>query len=66
VPLVSFSNYAILRYVKTQTPFHRYNPNQLLVLPPDTTYWVPQEHPVYFIRDVVGQMDLWATYASSV
>jgi transposase len=50
--------------MKTQTPFRPYNFDQLLLLPPDMTHWLPQDHLVYFIRDVVGQMDLSAIYAS--
>jgi transposase len=50
--------------MKTQTPFRPYNPDQLLLLPPDMTHWLPQEHLVYFIREVVEQMDLSAVYAS--
>ena len=50
--------------MKTQTPFRPYNPDQLLLLPPDMTHWLPEDHLVYFIRDVVGQMDLSAIYAS--
>jgi transposase len=50
--------------MKTQTPFRAYNPDQLLLLPPDMSHWLPQEHLVYFIQDVVGQMDLSAIYAS--
>jgi transposase len=57
-------NCAILRYMKTQTPFRPYNIDQLLLLPPDMTHWLPQEHLVYFVRDVVGQMDLSPIYAS--
>jgi len=60
----SMSNYAILRFMKTQTPFRPYNPDQLLLLPPDMSHWLPQEHLVYFLRDVVGQMDLSTIYAS--
>src|SRR5512139_3951959 len=50
--------------MKTQTPFRPYNIDQLLLLPPDMTDWLPPEHLVYFIRDVVGQMDLSAIYKS--
>jgi transposase len=50
--------------MKTQTPFRPYNPEQLLLLPPDMTHWLPQDHLIYFIRDVVGQMDLSAIYES--
>jgi len=30
----SLNNYGILRFMKTQTPFRPYNPDQLLLLPP--------------------------------
>jgi transposase len=50
--------------MKTQTPFRPYNPDQLLLLPPDMTRWLPQDHLAYFIREVVEQMDLSAIYAS--
>jgi len=50
--------------MKTQTYFRPYNPDQLLLLPPDMPHWLPQDHLVYFICDVVGQMDLSATLAS--
>jgi hypothetical protein len=52
----SLNNYAILRFMKTQTPFRPYNSDQLLPLPPDMTSWLPQERLAYFIRDVVGQI----------
>jgi transposase len=60
----SLSIYGMLRFMKTQTAFRPYNPDQLLLLPPDMSHWLPQEHLVYFIRDVVGQMDLSAIYGS--
>ena len=50
--------------MKTQSLFRPYNPDQLLLLPPDMTHWLPQGHLVYFIREVVEQMDLSALYAS--
>jgi transposase len=50
--------------MKAQTPFRPFNPDQLLLLPPDMSHWLAQDHLVYFIRDVVGQMDLSAIYAS--
>lgn len=58
------NNYAILSFMKKQTPFRPYNPDQLWLLPPDMTHWLPQDHLVYFIRDVVGQMDFSAIYES--
>jgi hypothetical protein len=49
----SLSNYAILRFMKTQTSFRPYNLDQLLLLPPDMTHWLPEDHLVYFIRLVI-------------
>jgi transposase len=49
--------------VKTQTAFRAYERDQLLLLPPDMTQWLPQDHLVYFIRDVVHELDLSAIYA---
>lgn len=60
----SLNNYAIVGFMKTQTTFRPYNPDQLLLLPPDMNHWLPQDHLVYFIRDVVAQMDLTAIYKS--
>ena len=50
--------------MKTLPTFRRYDPNQLLLLPPDMAHWLPADHLVYFVRDVVGQMDLSAIYVS--
>ncbi|MBI4495895.1 MAG: transposase [Deltaproteobacteria bacterium] len=50
--------------MKTQPNFRDYNPDQLLLMPPDLAKWLPEGHLVYFIRDVVGQLDLSAIYAS--
>jgi len=33
--------------------FRGYNPNQLLLLPPNLDDWLPQEHLARFISDVV-------------
>ena len=46
----------ILRFMKTQTTFRSYSPGQLL-LPPDMARWLSEDYLVYFIRDVVGQMN---------
>jgi len=48
--------------MKTLPTFRRYEPNQLLLLPPDMTDWLPADHLVYFVRDVVKQMDLSGIY----
>jgi transposase len=50
--------------MKTQTTFRPYSPGQLLLLPPDMSQWLPEGHLVHFIREVVGQLDLLAIYAS--
>jgi len=50
--------------MKTLPTFRRYEPDQLLLLPPDMSQWLPADHLVYFIRDVVGQMDLSEIYQS--
>ena len=50
--------------MKTQTNFRGYSPDQVLLLPPDLNDWLPSGHIVYFIRDIVGQLDLGAIYKS--
>ena len=50
--------------MKAQTTFRPYSPGQLLLLPPDMGRWLSEDHLVYFIRDVVGQVDLSAIYES--
>jgi len=50
--------------MKTKTTFRPYSPDQLLLLPPDMARWLPEDHLVYFIRDVVRPLDLSAIYAS--
>jgi transposase len=50
--------------MKTQTTFRPYSPDQLLLLPPDMARWLPEDHLVYFIRDVVRQLNLSAIYGS--
>jgi len=50
--------------MKTQLNFRAYNPDQLMLMPPDLAQWLPQDHLVYFIRDVVGQLDLSRIYAA--
>ena len=48
--------------MKNQRRFKPYQPNQLFLLPPDMKQWLPEDHLVYFIMDVVGQLDLDAIY----
>jgi len=40
---------------KTYRP---YQPNQILLLPPSLDEWLPKDHMVYFLSDVVDQLDL--------
>jgi len=48
--------------MKNQKRFKPYQPNQLFLLPPDMKQWLPEDHLVYFIMDVVNQLDLSAIY----
>ena len=48
--------------MKTPTTFRPYDPDQLLMLPPDLSEWLPDDHLAYFVRDVVGELDLSAFY----
>jgi len=38
--------------------FRDYNPNQILLLPPNLDDWLPQEHLARFVSDVVDTLDL--------
>jgi transposase len=42
--------------------FRPYEPDQSLLLPPDMNDWLPEGHPVSFIREVVRKLDLAAIY----
>jgi transposase len=46
------------------TRFLRYEPGQLLLLPPDLGKWLEEGHLAYFILDVVAALDLSEIYAS--
>jgi transposase len=50
--------------MKTQTQFKPYQPNQLLLLPPDMKHWLPEDDLAYFIMDVVNGLDLSSIYQS--
>lgn len=50
--------------MKKQTYFKPYEPNQLLLLPPDMRCWLPADDLVYFLMDVVRELDLSAVYSS--
>jgi len=45
------------------TRFRHYAPDQDLLLPPNLREWLPEEHLVHFIGDVVDELDLSAFYA---
>ena len=48
--------------MKNHTRFKPYQPNQLFLLPPDMKEWLPDDHLVYFVMDVVDELDLSAIY----
>jgi transposase len=48
--------------MKNQTRFRSYEPDQLFLLPPDMKDWLPEDDLVYFLMDVVGQLDLAPIY----
>jgi transposase len=50
--------------METQIHFKPYQPNQLLLLPPDMRQWLPEDDLSYFIMDVVNELDLSAIYQS--
>lgn len=42
--------------------FKDYEPNQILLLPPCINDWLPEDHPVHFVSEVVEELDLSAIY----
>ena len=42
--------------------FQPYEPDQSLLLPPNLSDWLPEDHLAFFIRDVVAELDLSAVY----
>jgi transposase len=46
------------------TQFRPFEPGQMLLLPPSMRAWLPEDHLVYFLLDVVRELDLSAIYAS--
>jgi transposase len=44
--------------------YREYEPDQLLLLPPDMREWLPEGHLALFIGDVVEELDLSAIYES--
>src|ERR1019366_3293289 len=43
--------------------YRTYLPEQELLLPPSLREWLPEHHLVYFVSDVVDQLDLSAIHA---
>ena len=43
--------------------FRPYEPEQSLLLPQNLGDWLPEDHLVFFVRDVVDQLDLSAALA---
>ena len=50
--------------MKTQPRFRPYDPNQLYLLPPDMREWLPEDDLVYFILEIVNQIDLKEIFSS--
>ena len=48
--------------MKTTSRFRPYNPDQLILFPQDMKQWLPEDDLVYFIMDVVRQLDLRKIY----
>jgi len=50
--------------MENQKRFKPYQPNQLLLLPPDMRYWLPENDLVYFIMEMLDRLDLRVIYDS--
>jgi len=48
--------------MKTQSYFRDYNPDQLMLFPTDLKQWLPEDDLVYFLIDVVDELDLQPIY----
>ncbi|MEJ2207003.1 MAG: IS1182 family transposase [Gemmatimonadota bacterium] len=44
--------------------FREYSPDQLLLMAPSLREWLPEDHSVYFVSDLVETLDLRAIYES--
>ncbi len=44
--------------------FREYQPNQPLLFPVDLNEWLPKNHPVHFVNEVVRNLDLSDIYSS--
>ena len=45
------------------TTFRPYEPDQILLLPPDLRDWLPEGHLAHYVSDLVASLDLRAFYA---
>lgn len=45
------------------TSFLAYEPNQTFLLPPSPSEWLPENHLVYFVSDIIDRLDLEKFYA---
>lgn len=45
------------------TSFLPYEPNQTFLLPPSPSEWLPENHLVYFVSDIIDRLDLQKFYA---
>jgi transposase len=48
--------------MKNQSCFRDYNPDQLMLFPTDLKQWLPEDDLVYFLIDVVDELDLQPIY----
>ena len=51
-----------MQCMSNRLKFREYSPDQSLLLPPDLKDWLPEDHLVYFLRDVVDSLDLSPIY----
>jgi len=49
-------------FMKNQFRFRPYNPDQLMLFAPDIKQWLPEDDLVYFIIDVINELDLEPIY----
>lgn len=45
------------------TSFLPYEPNQAFLLPPSPSEWLPEDHLVYFVSEIIDRLDLGKFYA---
>src|SRR5258707_3124913 len=45
-------------------PYRQYTPDQAALLPPSYEELIPKDDPVFFVREVVGQLDLSAFHGA--